>query len=77
MLPKRDSRDPESNESWAKGLGLFGVILGDVIGLPLAGALIGYGFWKKMGAPWLIMPALGLVGMTFAFYRLYQMSKKE
>jgi len=72
MLPNRDSM-----KGWARGLGLFSMIIGDLVGIPLAGAAIGYGLWKKLAAPWWVLPIFGVAGLVLAFYRLYQVSKKD
>jgi hypothetical protein len=72
MLPNRDSM-----KGWARGIGLFSMIVGDLLGFPLAGAAIGYGLWKKAGAPWGVVPVCGVAGVALAFYRLYQISKKD
>jgi hypothetical protein len=72
MLPNRDPTN-----RFARGIGLFSVIVADLVGYPLAGAAVGYGLWKKLGAPWVVLPIFGVAGLVLAFYRLYQVSKKD
>lgn len=82
MLPERDSQsgqggDPEDKKNWVKGLALFTAILADLIGTTGAGIFIGYMLWKKAGFPWWVILFFSSAGLVLAFYRLYQVSKKD
>ncbi len=64
----------DQNRTWVKNLGLFGAILGDLIGFTGAGVGIGYWAWKKWGAPWWVPLLSSMAGLTVAMWRLYRMS---
>jgi len=65
------------NRAWVRLLGLFSVILVDLIGYPGAGFAMGYLLWKKVGFPWWFMVITGMTGLSLAMYRLYRMSNKD
>jgi hypothetical protein len=64
-------------ESPYRKLGLFGVILGDLVGYSGAGIGLGYFAWSRWGAPWWVLLVSGLLGMTWAFYKIYRLGQKE
>ncbi len=67
---------PENNQNLKK-LGLFSVILGELIGFTGAGIGFGYFAWTKWGAPWWVLLISSLAGLAIAFYRIFQISQKE
>ena len=73
MLPDRNSE----KKNWAKSLGLLSVITVDLLGYTGAGIGIGYWLWKKAGFPWWVLLLFTMAGLTLAFYRLYEVSKKD
>jgi F0F1-type ATP synthase assembly protein I len=77
--PESDpSGDPNSDKArWIKGVGLLGVITTELLASTGAGVGIGYLLWKKAGFPWWSLLICSLAGMSVAFYRLYQISKKD
>lgn len=64
-------------ESWVKGVGLFGVITGELLGASFVGIGTGYLLWKKVGLPWWSLLVCSLVGLGVAFYRLYLISQRN
>jgi hypothetical protein len=62
---------------WAKGLGLFGVITGELLGASVIGIGTGYLLWKKVGLPWWVLLVCSVAGLSVAFYRLYLISRKD
>ena len=78
MLPDRDSKkDAKTEENWKRGLGLLSVITADLLGYSGAGIALGYWLWKKVGLPWWVLLLFSMVGLGLAFYRLYEVSKKD
>jgi F0F1-type ATP synthase assembly protein I len=73
--PNGDSN--RDKESWAKGLGLFGVITGELLGASVVGIGTGYLLWKKLGFPWWVLLVCSIAGLSVAFYRLYLISRKD
>ena len=69
---KQDSRDGQFRK-----FGLLGTIVSDLLGYTGAGIGIGYLAWSRWGAPWWVLLLSSLIGMTYAFYRLYLISNKE
>lgn len=68
---------PPREASQLRKFGLFGIILGDLVGFTGAGIALGYFAWSKWGAPWWVLLLTSLSGLSFSFYRLYQISKRE
>jgi len=62
---------------WAAGLGLLSVVTADLVGYTGAGAGLGYLLWKKAGLTIWALVVCSLLGLALAFYRIYQVSKKE
>ena len=60
-----------------KKLGLFAVIVSDLIGYTGAGVGLGYLAWSKWNAPFWVMIVTSMAGLSLAFYRIYQISQKE
>ena len=65
------------NQRILKQIGLFSIIVADLLGYSGAGVAIGYLAWKKWGSPWWVLPLTGMIGLALAFYQLYRVSKKE
>jgi F0F1-type ATP synthase assembly protein I len=72
----------ESPESQKQGgqlrqIGLLTVIVSDLIGYTGVGIGIGYLAWSKWNAPWWVLVATSIAGLCLAFYRVYQLTKRE
>jgi F0F1-type ATP synthase assembly protein I len=72
----QDSQTSNKDRSLKK-LGLFTIIVSDLMGYTGAGIGIGYLAWTKWGAPWWVLLMTSLAGLGLAFYRLYKISEKE
>ena len=59
-----------------KSLGLFAVIVFDIVGYTLGGIGVGYGL-EKLGLPSWGMAVTGALGFSLAMYQVYLISKKE
>ena len=70
-------KDENSRARQLRQLGLLGVIVSELIGLSGAGIGLGYFLWKKCGAPGWILILTSLLGLSYGFYRVYLLSKKE
>jgi F0F1-type ATP synthase assembly protein I len=68
---------PDPKKNWAKSLGLLGVITADLLGFTGIGIGLGYWLWKKLGMPWWVLIFCTMAGLVLAFYRLYEISKKD
>jgi hypothetical protein len=64
-------------DAWVKGLGLFSVIVGDLLGFTGAGVGIGYWAWKKWGAPWWVLLLTTTAGLGLAMWQMYRVSQRE
>ncbi len=60
-----------------KKLGLFAVIIGDLVGCTGAGVGLGYLAMTKWNAPWWVLLLSTSAGLSVAFYQLYKVSQKE
>ncbi|NBU20568.1 hypothetical protein EBS43_03995 [bacterium] len=60
-----------------KKLGLLTVIVGDLLGYTGAGVGLGYLAWQKLKLPWWVLLVSTLAGLFLAFFRIYEISKKE
>lgn len=69
--------DPGSDSSWLKKLGLFGVIVADLLGLTGAGIGLGYLVWNKLGFPWWSLLVTSGAGLALAMYRLFKLTEKD
>ena len=58
-------------------LGIFAVIVTDLVAYSGIGIALGYFATKKWGAPWWVILVTSGAGMALAFYKIYQLSKKE
>lgn len=79
MLPRAPENESQDSQkkNWAKGLGLLSVITADLLGCTGAGIGIGYWLWKKVGLPWWVLLFFSIAGLVVAFYRLFEISKKD
>lgn len=62
---------PDPSSGWARNLGLFGVVVSDLIGYTGAGVLAGWLAYRKWNAPWWILLMTSLLGLGLAFWRIY------
>lgn len=62
---------------WARSLGLFGVIVTDLVGYTTAGAGLGYLAHIHLGVPkgWMIITTL--LGFSAALWQLYRLVAKQ
>ena len=71
------NNDASGDSNWARSLGYFGIILGDIAGCTGAGVGLGYLAWKKWDAPWWVLLLTSMSGLCLAFYRLYRMTMRD
>jgi hypothetical protein len=69
--------EPDQKPEWARSLGLFTVIVSELLGLTGAGVAAGYLGWKKLGLPGWFAPLMALAGFGLAIMQVYRVSKKE
>lgn len=69
-----EKKEPDS--SIARTLGLFSVIVADLVGYTGAGVGLGYLVTTKWGFPWWTMLVTSITGLVLGMYRVYQLSKK-
>jgi F0F1-type ATP synthase assembly protein I len=67
--------DSEDRKNWIKSLALFSYILADLIVCSGLGIGSGYWAWKHWGAPFWVIILTSMIGLSFAFYRLYRASQ--
>lgn len=78
LVPEEKSNGHNNDrKKWVRTVGLFSVIVTDLIGYTGAGIGLGYLAWSKWGAPWWVLLLSSMAGLIVAFYRLYQRSGKE
>ncbi len=65
----------DDEREWVRSLGLFWVIIADLIGCTGAGLGIGYLAFRKWGAPWWVLLITTLAGLGLAMYRLNIMAQ--
>jgi hypothetical protein len=75
--PRSEVPQTSNDGRGLKKLGLFTVIIGDLMGYTGAGIGIGYFAWTKWGAPWWVLPLTSIAGLSLAFYRVYQIAQRE
>ena len=75
--PKENPKTPSDDTQGLKNLGLFAVIIGELVGCTGAGIALGYFAWTKLGAPWWVLLLSTTAGLSLAFYQLYKISEKE
>lgn len=68
-MKNRNQPHPSSRE-WVKTLGLFGVIVSELVAFTGAGLFLGYWAWDQHGFPWWILVVSSLCGLVFAFIRI-------
>ena len=70
--------DPrESQPTWARQLGLFGVIVTSLLGYTSVGIGLGYWAWIKLGFPFWILILTSSGSLALAMYRIYGMFRKD
>ena len=68
--------NPGGPPEWAKNLGLFSIIIGEIIGYTGAGVGIGYAAHHFAGGPvWLMAPG-GVIGLALAFWQINRISRR-
>ncbi|MDR3607487.1 MAG: AtpZ/AtpI family protein [Oligoflexia bacterium] len=72
MAEKEEDKRPE----WAKSLGLFSVIISELVGFTGAGVAAGYWARTALHAPWWTMLVSSLMGLGLAMYRIYVISSR-
>lgn len=70
------SQRPEDHSEIWKNLGLFSVIITELLGYTGAGIALGYWAWAKLGAPAWALPLAGLAGLILAFYQIFRLSRR-
>jgi F0F1-type ATP synthase assembly protein I len=74
---KSDSSSEDGGKSQLRSLGLFAVIVADLVGYTAAGMGLGYLACSKLGAPSGLIVVTSLAGLCLAFYQIYQITRKE
>jgi hypothetical protein len=69
--------DNESRSHMLRTIGLFGIIVSELLGITGVGMALGYLAWSKWGFPMWTIGVTTTAGLAFAFYRVYLISKKE
>jgi F0F1-type ATP synthase assembly protein I len=67
--------DRKPPPDWVRDLGLLGVIVWEVLIGTGVGLGLGYLLWQKMGFPSWTLALTGLLGLAFAMFRVYRMSR--
>jgi F0F1-type ATP synthase assembly protein I len=80
--PPKSQSDQDSNQADGpnenvKKLGLFTVILSDLIAYIGTGFGLGYLAWAKLNFPFWVMLLSSITGLILAFYKLYLISKRN
>jgi hypothetical protein len=60
-----------------KDLGLFGMIVADLLGYTGAGIALGWWLWKKVGFPWWVLLLTTGAGLVLAMRKLYLTAKPK
>ena len=68
---------PEGDREWVRTLGLFTIIIGELIGYTGSGILVGYGFVRFAGAPRWTIAVTGALALVLAFHQIYRMAKRN
>lgn len=68
--------EKKDRAAWIRNLGLFTVIVSDLIGYTGAGIAIGYIAWDRFHAPWWVLLLTSTAGLVLAMYRMYQFVQK-
>lgn len=61
---------------WAQSLGLFSLIVSELVGFTLGGLALGYGAHSYFGWPVWLAAITGLVGFSLGLYQVVRLSKK-
>lgn len=61
--------------AWVTNLGLFGVIVADVVAYTGAGVFVGWVALEKLGWPWWVMLVTSITGLTLAMVKVYRISQ--
>ena len=67
----KQKENPDGSNAWVRQLGLFSVIVGDLVGYTGAGVALGYLAQTKLHFSWWVMPITSLVGLCLSMYRIY------
>ncbi|MBY0469878.1 hypothetical protein K2X30_01835 [bacterium] len=67
----------ESQPTWVRKFGLFGVVVVDLLGYSVAGFGLGYLAWQKLGWPWWILLITCPAGLILAFWKIYQLYQSD
>ncbi len=71
------SDNDSDRKRWIRALGIFSVLVSDLLAYTGAGIGLGYVAWHYLGWPWWVLLVTSLAGLSLAFYRLYQISQKD
>ncbi len=63
-------------EQLFRQIGLFVVIIGDLVGFTGLGVFLGYVAWKKWGAPGWVLLITTTTGLVLACFRMYRIARK-
>jgi hypothetical protein len=75
MVDDKQRQEPEGGSPILRDFALFGLIVADLMGYTGAGIALGWGLWKKLGAPsWVLLLTTG-AGLVVAMVRVYQRSR--
>jgi len=74
-MPNNES-EKDRQKMW-RDLGLFSVIVTDLLGYTGAGLAIGWFLWKKWGTPMWLMAVLSVLGLCLAMLRIYKIVKSD
>ncbi|MEK6579585.1 MAG: hypothetical protein AABZ55_10200 [Bdellovibrionota bacterium] len=75
---KKEVSDKDAlRRNWMKSLGLFSIIIGDLIGFTGAGIGVGYLAMKKLEMPGWVLLFTSITGLGVAMFRLYRFSKRD
>jgi F0F1-type ATP synthase assembly protein I len=66
----------KDSSSWAKNLGLFAVIISDLVGFTGLGVGVGYWAHSHWGAPIWVTLVSSVLGLCLAMYRVYLDAQK-
>lgn len=67
----------EEDRNWVKTLGLFSLIITDLIATTALGVGGGYLLTQYLGAPQWVLMLTSLIGLILAFYRLIRFTSAE
>ncbi|MCM2322113.1 MAG: AtpZ/AtpI family protein [Oligoflexia bacterium] len=73
----RDKDADRDRAQWVRNLGLFSLIISDVLVSTGVGIGIGYLIWKKWGGPWWVLLLTSIAGLAVAMVRLYRYSERD